>query len=130
MTKTNPSPTSAPIDTATIDAYLAAWNEADETKRSELVDAAIGADLWYRDPMLEADGRDAFRAMLDAVRQQLPGHVMSRTSDVDSHHDVARFNWSFGVPGSPPSFAGVDVVKFDAEGRLHRIVGFTGDVTA
>jgi hypothetical protein len=122
------TPTAAStINVEAIDTYLAAWNEPDEAKRGELVAASISADLWYRDPMLEADSRDAFAALLGAVQQQLPGQVMNRTSEVDSHHDVARFNWALGVPGEPPSFAGVDVVKFDADGKLHRIIGFAGE---
>ena len=30
-------------------------------------------------------------------------------------------------PAKQPTFAGVDVAKLDADGKLHRIVGFTGD---
>jgi hypothetical protein len=118
------SPTDSPVDTTAIDTYLSAWNEPDDAKRAELVAASMGADLWYRDPMLEADGLEAFTAVLGGVQGQLPGHVMRRTSAVDVHHDVARFNWAFGVPGEAPTFAGVDLVKFDAEGKLHRVVGF------
>ena len=110
-----------------IDRYVAAWNEPDDDRRKALIDAALGADLWYRDPMLEADGREAFNAVLAAVRQQLPGHVLTRTSDVDAHHDVVRFRWALGVPGQPPTFAGIDVGKFDEDGKLHRIVGFADE---
>jgi hypothetical protein len=74
--------------------------------------------------MLEADSRDAFNAVLAGVQQQLPGHVLTRTSDVDAHHDLVRFNWALGVPGQPPTFTGVDIVMFDGDGKLHRIVGF------
>jgi hypothetical protein len=112
-------------DTTVIDQYVAAWNEADADRRAALIDAALGADLWYRDPMLEADGREEFNAVLGAVQEQLPGHVLTRTSDVDAHHDVVRFSWALGVPGQPPTFAGIDVAKLDADGKLHRIVGFT-----
>jgi hypothetical protein len=110
---------------ATVDAYLAAWNETDETTRAALAEQALGADLWYRDPLLEVDGVAAFVATIGFVQQQFPGHVMSRTSGLDAHHDVVRFNWALGVPGEAPAIAGVDVAKLDAEGRLHRIVGFT-----
>jgi hypothetical protein len=117
--------TTSPHAIATVDAYLAAWNEADETKRTALAEQVLGADLWYRDPLLEIDGIAAFVATVGFVQQQFPGHVMTRTSDVDAHHDVVRFNWALGVPGETPAIAGIDVAKLDAEGRLHRIVGFT-----
>lgn len=113
--------------TATVDAYLAAWNETDEAARTALVERALGADLWYRDPFIEADNSEAFNATLGAVQQAYPGHVMTRTSAIDAHHDLVRFNWALAVPGEAPTFAGVDVAKLDADGRLHRIIGFAGD---
>ena len=119
--------TTSATDTTVVDQYVAAWNEADDEARAALIDSALGADLWYRDPMLEADGREAFNAVLATVQQQLPGHVLTRTSDIDAHHDVVRFNWALGVPGEPPTFAGIDVAKFDSDGKLHRIVGFAGE---
>jgi hypothetical protein len=111
-------------DTAVVDAYLATWNETDPAQRQELIRASLGADLWYRDPMLEADGLEAYDAMIAGVQAQLPGHVMQRTSPVDGHRDLVRFNWSLGKPGEAPAFAGVDVAKYDADGKLHRIIGF------
>ena len=128
MTTTND--TARPVDTTTIDTYLAAWNEPDDAARAALVEAALGADLWYRDATLEADGREAFNAVLGAVQAQFPGLVMRRTSAVDSHHDLVRFNWAFGAPGEEPMVAGVDVAKFDADGKLHRIIGFAGETIA
>ena len=122
--------TTASVDTTAIDTYLAAWNEPDDDARAALVEAALGADIWYRDAVLEADGRDAFNAVLGAVQAQFPGLVMRRTSTVDAHHDLVRFNWAFGAPGEEPMVAGVDVAKFDADGKLHRIIGFAGETIA
>jgi hypothetical protein len=122
MTTTETLPATA---VETIDTYVAAWNETDPAARSTLVERALGADVWYRDPMLEADGRAAFDAMVAAVQAQFPGLVMRRTSDVDAHHDLVRFTWALGAPGAEPAVAGVDVAKFDGDGRLHRIIGFT-----
>jgi hypothetical protein len=109
----------------TVDAYLQTWNETDPAARAELAAQALGADLWYRDPMLEADGPAAFDAMVAAVQAQFPGLAMRRTSDVDAHHDLVRFTWALGAPDAEPAVAGVDVAKFDAAGKLHRIIGFT-----
>jgi hypothetical protein len=124
--------TTPSIETITevVDTYLAAWNETDSAKRAEMIEASLGTDLWYRDPMLAADGRDAFDATLAAVQEQMPGHVMTRTSGIDHHHDLVRFNWALGVPGQEPAFAGVDMAKYDEDGKLHRIVGFAGDTVA
>ncbi len=115
------------IDTGAIDNYVAAWNETDDAKRNALLAAAVSEDLWYRDPMLEADSREAFSGVLGFVQENFPGHVLSRTSDVDGHRDLVRFNWALGLPGEAPVFAGVDVAKYDEAGKLHRIIGFAGE---
>jgi hypothetical protein len=125
---TNPTATTSPTDVeATVDTYLATWNETDPAKRAALIDASLAADLWYRDPLLEADGLAAYDAMVAAVQSQFPGLVMRRTSPVDAHRDLVRFNWALGAPGADPVFAGLDVAKYDADGKLHRIIGFAGE---
>jgi len=47
------------------------------------------------------------------------------TSPLDVHHDLVRFTWAVGPADGEPILAGVDMAKFDADGKLHRIVGFT-----
>lgn len=128
MTATNDATaTDGAPATAAIDDYIAVWNETDEATRKQLIRSALGADLWYRDPNLEADGHDAFSKTVAYVQENFPGHVMRRTSEVGTHHDLARFNWALGVPGQTPALAGVDVAKYDGDGRLHRIIGFAGE---
>ena len=60
-----------------VDTYLETWNETDAAKRAALIEASLGADLWYRDPMLEADGLEAYDGMIAAVQAQMPGLVMT-----------------------------------------------------
>ena len=62
--------------------------------------------------MLEADGLEAYDGMIAAVQAQFPGLVMRRTSPVDAHRDLVRFNWALGAPGADPVFAGLDVAKY------------------
>jgi hypothetical protein len=114
-------------DVTVIDTYLATWNETDAAKRAELIATSLGADLWYRDPLLEADGLEAYDQMIVAVQTQFPGLEMRRTSGVDAHRDLVRFTWALGAPGAEPTFAGLDVAKFDDAGKLHRIIGFVGE---
>ena len=92
------------------------WNETDGDKRRELIAASLGADLWYRDPLLEADGLEAYDQMIAAVQAQFPGLVMRRTSGVDAHRDLVRFTWALGAPDAEPAFVGLDVAKFDGDG--------------
>jgi hypothetical protein len=115
---------------ATVDAYVQTWNETDPAARKVLIEQALGSDLWYRDPMLEADGLEAYDGMIAAVQAQFPGLVMSRTSPIDGHRDLVRFTWALGAPGEAPVFVGLDVAKTDDAGKLHRIIGFVPETIA
>jgi hypothetical protein len=126
---TDTTPSTTAVET-TVDAYLQTWNETDPAARAALIEQALGADLWYRDPLLEADGLEAYDGMIAAVQAQFPGLVMTRTSPIDAHRDLVRFNWALGAPGQAPVFAGLDVAKTDADGKLHRIIGFAGETIA
>ncbi len=126
---TDTTPSTTAVET-TVDAYLQTWNETDPAARAALIEQALGADLWYRDPLLEADGLQAYDGMIAAVQAQFPGLVMTRTSPIDAHRDLVRFNWALGAPGQAPVFAGLDVAKTDADGKLHRIIGFAGETIA
>ena len=126
---TDTTPSTTAVET-TVDAYLQTWNETDPAARAALIEQALGTDLWYRDPMLEADGLQAYDGMIAAVQAQFPGLVMTRTSPIDAHRDLVRFNWALGAPGQAPVFAGLDVAKTDADGKLHRIIGFAGETIA
>ena len=116
--------------TATVDTYLAMWNEEDPARRAELVDAAWSLAGRYVDPLLEADGHQALSEMVAAVHGQFPGHRFSRSSGVDVHHDELRFAWQLGAPDGSVTVAGIDVGRLDADGRLTRITGFFGDLPA
>lgn len=126
---TDTTPSTTAVET-TVDTYLQTWNETDPAARAALIEQALGADLWYRDPLLEADGLPAYDGMIAAVQAQFPGLVMTRTSPIDAHRDLVRFNWALGAPGEAPVFAGLDVAKTDADGKLHRIIGFAGETIA
>ncbi len=77
--------TAPPAAIATVvDTYLATWNETDPAARAELIEGSLGADVWYRDPLLEADGTAAYDAMITAVQAQFPGLAMRRTSPIDA----------------------------------------------
>ena len=111
---------------ATVETYLAMWNEEDPARRAELVAAAWAEDGRYADPVQEASGHTALSEMVAAIHQQLPGHRFSRTSGIDVHHDELRFGWQLAAPDGTVAVAGVDVGAVGDDGRLLRITGFFG----
>ena len=116
--------------TATVDTYLAMWNEEDRGRRAELIEQAWVAEGRYGDPVQEADGYAALSAMVDAIHAHYPGQQFRRTTAVDAHHDEVRFGWELGVPGGEVTVAGIDVGILASDGRLQRITGVFGELAA
>jgi hypothetical protein len=114
----------------TIDQYLATWNEPDGTTRAAQSRAVWAGGGRLVDPLIDATGPDAIAAAIGELRAQMPGHSLRRTTVIDAHHDHARFGWTVNAPDGSVAVAGIDVVTFDGDGRLHTAVGFFGDPDA
>lgn len=107
-----------------VKAYMAAWNEPDETKRRALLDKAWADGGTYTDPMSHAEGRDELVALISQFQQQMPGASIAIASGVDQHHGQLRFQWR--MEGGPQAMEGIDVGRTADDGRLASIVGFFG----
>ena len=59
--------TSAPDPAAIADAYLAAWNEVDPSRRSALLRAGWTEDARYVDPLMRGEGLGAIGELIGAV---------------------------------------------------------------
>jgi hypothetical protein len=112
----------------TIDHYLASWNEPDAGARTEQSRAVWADDGRHVDPLIDAVGPEAIAAAIGGLRDQMPGHALTRTTVVDAHHDQARFGWTVTGPDGTVAVAGIDVLTFGADGRIQTAVGFFGDV--
>lgn len=113
-----------------IDTYLAAWNETDESRRTELIARAWAADGRLIDPPHAATGHAEIGGMAAALQGQFPGHRFRRASDIDAHHDHFRFVWELIAPDGTVALTGLDVGELGPAGRLQRITGFFGPVPA
>jgi hypothetical protein len=58
--------------TATVDTYLAMWNETDPARRAEHIGRAWIKDGRYVDPMLEAEGHAALEEMVKGIQARFP----------------------------------------------------------
>ena len=108
--------------------YLAIWNETDPAARRAAVDEVCAPDATYVDPIGTAEGPDAIDAYVAATQQQFPGMRFRLGSDVDAHHNIARFTWELGPEGEEAIVVGFDVVVFADDGLLHRVHGFLDKV--
>lgn len=126
MTNTTETTTDTQSGTANIDMHLEAYALADAARRDELVATAWNADGELLDPPLEGHGRAEISALADVVLTHYAGHRFVRTTAVDSHHGFARYGWDLTGPDGSVAVSGVDVVQFDDDGKLLRVVGFFG----
>jgi len=117
-----------PAVEATVDTYLAMWNEEDPQRRLQHIERAWAVDGRYFDPLLEAEGHDALSTMVATVHDHYPGHTFRRLSGVDTHHDELRFAWELVGPDGTTTVAGIDIGALAPDGRLQRITGFFGDL--
>ncbi|MFJ8744934.1 nuclear transport factor 2 family protein [Embleya sp. NPDC127516] len=122
---------SAAIDyTATVENYLAGWNEPDADKRRALVASAFTEDATYTDPLGAVVGHDGITGLIGVVQGQFAGLVFTLGGPVDGHHDVVRFQWHLGPEGAEAPVVGFDVAVLDATGRIKAVHGFLDKVPA
>jgi len=111
-----------------IDRYIAAWNETDRGRRRDLIAQTWTEDASYVDPVLQSDGRDGIDAMIGSVQERFPGHRFRRTSEVESHHDRARFTWELVPEDGAPVVRGTDFGIVTPANMLQAVTGFFDQV--
>jgi hypothetical protein len=109
--------------TATVEQYIATWNEADPERRRALASQVWTDDGSYVDPLMEGEGPEAIAAMIGAAQAQFPGHRFELSSGPDAHHDRVRFAWRLVGDGGPVA-AGADFATVADDGRLRSVTGF------
>jgi hypothetical protein len=108
---------------ATVDKYIAAWNEADPERRRALAGQVWTDDGTYLDPLMRGEGPDGIAVMIGAAREQFPGHRFELAFGPDAHNDRVRFAWRLVGDGAPVA-AGVDFATVADDGRLSSVTGF------
>jgi len=118
-------------DTETIlDTYFAMWRTTDAAERFDLVAKAFTDDGRHVDQHADAVGHAELVEMIAGVHAGFPGFQMARTSGVDRFGDQLRFAWELNGADGTPIVAGLDVAELAADGRLQRVTGFWGDLSA
>jgi hypothetical protein len=85
------------------------------------------AGATYTDPTVHAVGADELLAHITKVQARRPGSRVIRTSEVDVHHQVARFAWCAIEASGTRLPEGVDLAFLAADGsKIERIIGFFG----
>lgn len=111
---------------ASIEAYVAAWNEHDATKRMQLIEQACAEDVHLRTPGKPIDGRQALDALMVDFQKRRPGSRAVFSSGIDIQGSVFRYTGvaedSAGARGGEAFDAG----ECDEEGRIRFLLSFVG----
>ena len=110
--------------TATVEQYIATWNEADPERRRALAGRVWADDGSYLDPLMRGEGPDEIAAMIGAAQAQFPGHRFELAAGPDAHHDRVRFSWHLVADGGGPIATGHDFATLSDDGRLRSVTGF------
>lgn len=116
--------------TTTIDTWLDAYGEPDDTRRAGLIAQVWALEGTLADPPFEGTGHAEISGLVAAALQQFPGHRFRRTSGVDSHHGYARYSWELVGPEGQLAVSGLDMARVDEDGKLVLVAGFFGDLPA
>lgn len=111
---------------ASIDAYVAAWNEADAAARMRLIEHACAEDFSMRTPgMRRVRGRAELDAMIADYQQRRPGERAVMSSAVDVQGSIFRYTGR--VEGATvPRGDALDVGECDEDGRIRLLLTFAG----
>src|SRR5262245_29063899 len=106
--------------------YVAAWNENDEAERRRLIERCRSAGCTIQAPNAQIAGRDDVLAAIRAFRVSRPDDRAVLTTEIDCHHHVFRFAGHVMRPDGTTYSEVLDVGEVDAEGRITRVLTFTG----
>lgn len=107
------------------DHMLAAWNEREPQKIRDHLDRALADDVEFIDPTIHTRGIAEFEQNIRAFRAKYPDAQCIRTSDIDAHHQLARYSWEIRV-GPQQLVHGFDVAEIDGTAKIRRVLGFFG----
>jgi SnoaL-like domain len=110
---------------ASIEAFVAAWNERDPAQRMRLIEQACAEDLHMRTPGKRIDGRAQLDALIADYQQRRPGERAVLASAIDVQG--SSFRYAGRVEGATiPRSDALDAGACDEDGRIRVLLSFVG----
>ncbi|MGI9542955.1 MAG: nuclear transport factor 2 family protein [Cyclobacteriaceae bacterium] len=113
-----------------IDRYCQVWNESDLSRKATLLASVWAEDATYTDPTVHTTGANELLSHIAKVQDKRPGARVIRTTNIDMHHGVARFNWQIIEADGSARPEGLDLVFLSPNNeKIDRIIGFFGPLS-
>ena len=114
-----------------VDQYCAAWNETEIEVRRNSLASICTKNGQYIDPRSDLTGLEALVQHIEKIQAGRPGATIKRTSSVDVHHHLGRFNWHLQDQTGNVLLEGLDIVIFSSDlSAIEKIIGFFGPLNA
>jgi hypothetical protein len=110
--------------------YLDVFNETDQAERRVRLGELFAGDGTYTDPHVDLQGPEQIETFIAATQERFPGFRFTLGSEIDAHHNQARFQWHAAPAGvTEPTYVGFDVLVTDG-GRVRSVYGFMDSAPA
>ena len=113
----------------TVDQYCSAWNKINIDTRRQILDPIWEQNAKYIDPRSDLTGSEELVQHIEKIQSSRPGATIERTSEVDLHHNIGRFNWHLKLSDGTIPLQGLDIVFFNEDqSKIQKIIGFFGPI--
>ncbi len=110
-----------------VDQYCEGWSAPSPQERERLLRGALTDDAIYCDPRANRLNVSQLLEHISRVHATRPGANVVRTSNIDVHHDFARFHWHVAMPDGNRLPEGIDIIELTEDGKkIQKILGFFG----
>ncbi len=103
-----------------------AWAAGGTEQRARILAEVCSPDVDYVNPLKGASGVQELAELISELTATYPGHLPVRTSGLDAHHDVARFEWALRDRAGQAVLGGVEIVRFTPDARITDVISFFG----
>jgi len=112
-----------------VDKYFLVWNEIDKENRKKILEEIWQEGGKYIDPRSNLEGVEALVNHIEQIQNGRKGSKIFRTSNVNIHHQIGRFNWELRKEDHTKILDGIDIVYFNKNGtKIKKIIGFFGEL--
>jgi uncharacterized protein YndB with AHSA1/START domain len=108
-----------------VDAWYAAWLEADDTARLDALGKIVHPAIRFRDRISLLDGVDDLAAHMAAAQRFMPGFAMRRKGQVRHCQGTVLADWTGAGLDGIERVSGTSVFEFACDGRIHSVTGVT-----
>jgi len=103
-----------------------AWATDNTDHRFALLSEVCTEDVAYANPLNSCSGVQALAELISDLTTAYPGHLPTRTSGIDAHHNAARYSWALRDRAGQTVLGGTEIIQFTPDAMLTSIVSFFG----